>query len=70
MVVSEQASVIDRTLALEVTGHWQGASGQLTYGDIGDIEKLEKDQTLTLRPIMTDRTRLVKTSTLLETTGR
>ena len=42
----------------------------LTYSDVGDTEKLEKDKTLTLRPIMTDRTRPVATGTLLETTGR
>ena len=38
----------------------------LTYGDIGDTEKLEKDQTLMLRPILIDRTRPVVTGTLLE----
>ena len=43
---------------------------RLTYGDVGDEEKLEKDRTLMLRPIMTDWTRPVATSTLLETTGR
>ena len=42
---------------------------RLTYGDIGDIEKLEKDWTLMLRSIMTDRTCPVVTGTLLETTG-
>ena len=43
---------------------------RLTYGDVGDAEKLEKDRTLMLRPIMTDRTCPVVTGTLLETTGR
>ena len=40
------------------------------YGDVGDVEKLEKDRTLTLCPIVTDRTRPVAAGTLLETTGR
>ena len=43
---------------------------RLTYGDIGDAEKVEKDQTLMLRPIVIDRTRSVVTGTLLETTER
>ena len=43
---------------------------RLTYGDIDDEEKLEKDRTLMLHPIVTDRTRLVVTGTLLEMTGR
>ena len=43
---------------------------RLTYGDVDDEEKLEKDRTLMLRPIVTDRTRLVATGTLLETIGR
>ena len=42
---------------------------RLTYGDVGDTEKLEKDQTLMLRPIVTDRTRPVMSGTLLEMTG-
>ena len=42
---------------------------RLTYGDVGDTEKLEKDRTLTLRPIVTDWTRPVATGTLLETIG-
>ena len=42
---------------------------RLTYGDVGDAEKVEKDQTLMLHPIVTDRTRLVTIGTLLETTG-
>ena len=41
---------------------------RLTYGDLSDVEKLEKDRTLMLRPIVTDRTRPVVTGTLLETT--
>ena len=40
------------------------------YDDVGDAEKLEKDRTLMLRPIVTDWTRQVETGTLLETTGR
>ena len=40
------------------------------YGDIGDTEKLEKDRTLMLRLIVTDRTRPVVTGTLLEMIGR
>ena len=40
------------------------------YGDVGDIEKLEKDRTLMLRPIVTDQMRPVATGTLLEMTGR
>ena len=43
---------------------------RLTYGDIGNAEKLEKDQALMLRPIVTDRMRPVAAGTLLETTGR
>ena len=43
---------------------------RLMYGDVGDIEKVEKDRTLMLRPIVTHRTRPVATGTLLETTGR
>ena len=43
---------------------------RLTYGDVGDAEKVEKDWTLMLRPIVIDRTRPVATGTLLETTGR
>ena len=43
---------------------------RLTYGDIGDTEKLEKDRTLMLCPIVTNRTRPVVTGTLLEMTGR
>ena len=43
---------------------------RLTYGDIDDVEKLEKDQTLMLRPIVTDQMCSVVTITLLETTGR
>ena len=43
---------------------------KLTYGDVDDKEKLEKDRTLMLRPIVTDRTRPVATGTLLEMTGR
>jgi hypothetical protein len=34
------------------------------------MQKLEKDQTLVLRPIATDWTRLVMSGTLPETTGR
>ena len=41
---------------------------RLTYDDVGDTEKLEKDQTLTVRPIVTDRTCPVVTGTLLEMT--
>ena len=62
-----QASIFKRTLALKVTGRWQGASGQ---ADVGDAEKVEKDRTLMLRPIRTNRTRPVAAGTLLETTGR
>ena len=40
------------------------------YGDVGNTEKLEKDRTLMLRPIMTDQTRPVTTGTLLEMTER
>ena len=36
-------------------------SVRLMYGDIGDAKKLEKDQTLMLRPIVTDWTRPVVT---------
>ena len=43
---------------------------RLTYGDIGDAEKVEKDQMLMLRPIVIDRTRPVMIGTLLEMTGR
>ena len=43
---------------------------RLTYGDVGNVEKVEKDQTLMLRPIVIDQTRPVATGTLLETTGR
>ena len=43
---------------------------RLMYGDVGDAEKVEKDQTLMMRPIVTDRTRPVMSGTLLETTGR
>ena len=43
---------------------------RLTYDDVGDVEKLEKDRTLMLRPIMTGQTRSIVTGTLLETTGR
>ena len=39
-----------------VTGRWHGASGQADVGEVGDADKLEKDQTLMLRPIVTDRT--------------
>ena len=42
---------------------------RLTYGDVGDTEKLEKDRTLMLRPIVTDRTHPVATGTLLEMIG-
>ena len=52
--------------------------GRLMYSDVGDTKMLEKDQTLTLRPIVTDwtrpivtdRTRSVAAGTLLEMTGR
>ena len=40
------------------------------YGDVGNAEKVEKDRTLMLRPIVTDWTRPITTGTLLETTGR
>ena len=53
---SVQASVFDRTLALKVTGRWQGASSQ---ANVGDTKMVEKDRTLMLCPIMTDRTCLV-----------
>ena len=43
---------------------------RLTYGDVDDAEKVEKDRTLMLHPIVIDRTRPVVTGTLLETTGR
>ena len=43
---------------------------KLTNSDVGDIEKVKKDQMLMLCPILTDRTRPVATGTLLETTGR
>ena len=43
---------------------------RLTYGDVGDAEKLEKNRTLLLRPIVTDRTRPDMNGTLLEVTGR
>ena len=43
---------------------------RLMYGNVSDAEKLEKDWTLMLRPIVTDRTRPVTTGTLLETTRR
>ena len=36
---------------------------RLLYGDVGDVEKMEKDRTLMLHPIMTDRMRSVATST-------
>ena len=36
---------------------------RLTYGDVGDAKKVEKDRTLMLRLIMTDRTRPVVTGT-------
>ena len=32
---------------------------KLTYADVDDAEKVEKDRTLMLRPIVTDRTRPV-----------
>ena len=43
---------------------------RLTYGDVDDEEKLEKDRTLMLRLIVIDRTRPVATGTLLKMTGR
>ena len=43
---------------------------RLTYNDVGDAEKVEKDQTLMLCSIVTDRMCLVVTGALLETTGR
>ena len=43
---------------------------KLTYGDVGDAKKVEKDRTLMLRPIMTDRMHPVATGTLLEMTER
>ena len=42
---------------------------RLTYGDIGDVEKLEKDRTLMLRPIVTDWTCPVAVEQLWELTG-
>ena len=38
----------------------------MMYGDVGNTERLEKDRTLTLRPIVIDRTRPVTIGTLLE----
>ena len=38
---------------------------RLTYGDVGNTEKVEKDWTLMLRLIMIDQTCLVTTGTLL-----
>ena len=43
---------------------------RLTYGDVGNAEKLEKDRTLMLRPIVIDWTRPVVTGTLLEMSER
>ena len=43
---------------------------RLTYGDVGDEKKVEKDRTLMLRPIVPDRMRPVVTKTLLETIER
>ena len=43
---------------------------RLMYSDVDVEEKLEKDRTLMLHPIVTDRTCPVATETLLETTGR
>ena len=43
---------------------------RLTYGDVGDAEKVEKDRMLMLRPIVIDRMRSVATGTLLEMTRR
>ena len=63
---SVQASVFDRTLALKVTGRWQGASSQ---ANVGDTKMVEKDRTLMLCPIVTERTCPVVAGTLLETTG-
>ena len=34
-------------------------SVRLTYDDVGDAKKVEKDRTLMLRPIVIDRTRPV-----------
>ena len=45
-------------------------SVRLTYDDVGNAEKLEKDRTLVLCPIVTDRTHPVATDTLLEMTER
>ena len=42
---------------------------RLTFGDVGDAEKLEKDRTLMLRPIVTDRTRPVAKQRLGELSG-
>ena len=41
---------------------------RLTYGDVGDVEKLEKDRTLVLRLIVTDRTHPVMVEQLWELT--
>ena len=41
---------------------------RLMYGDVGDTEKVVKDQTLMMRPIVTDRTRPITAGTLLEMT--
>ena len=62
----------------QTTGHWVALRPdagrvhpiRLTYDDVGDAEKVEKDRTLMLCPIMTDRTHPVVTGTLVETTGR
>ena len=42
---------------------------RLTYGDVGDAEKVVKDWTLMLCPIVIDQMRPVIAGTLLETTG-
>ena len=42
---------------------------RLTYGDLGDAEKLEKERTLMLRPIVTDWTCPVAVEQLWELTG-